>query len=75
MTDEELGKLFKSHFPVENASDEDIREIVKACVNWWMGGTPPPEEITFYEDDGTERKLVYEVGDASVGIQGGYIPV
>jgi hypothetical protein len=30
--------------------------------------------ITFFEDDGTERKLVYEHGDKSVGIGEGYVP-
>ena len=32
-----------------------------------------PESITFYEDEGIERHLIWEDGDDSVGILGGYV--
>jgi hypothetical protein len=34
--------------------------------------TPPPPPITFHESDGTERLIVWDAGDMSVGRQQGY---
>lgn len=62
-------------FPVMGYDEDDL--LAYAAASRAGAAAPPdrsPGPISFYESDGTERRLIWEYGDHSVGIQDGYTP-
>lgn len=59
-----------------NATDliNDLRKQIIDLQLYADNLLMPEKEIVFYENDGTERRLIYDEGDPSVGIGSGYVP-
>lgn len=72
---EELKNAVRYAHP-DHENITDFVEAIKWLGREWMSEIMrgPEKEIVFYEEDGTERKLIWEAGDSSVGIQDGYVP-
>lgn len=72
----ELEGALRDAFPHFQDDEPITRESIRAIGREWtdmtMGWEPRQSEIEFVDNAGNMRKLVYEEGDASVGIGGGW---
>lgn len=55
----------------EEVTPDAVRKIGVEFTQMQMD--PGPSEIVFSDDDGIERRIVYEHGDESVGVRGGWV--
>lgn len=70
----EIEQALRAAFPHfqdgEPITPEAIRDIGREYMDLLMAA---PQPVYFIDDDGRNRRLVWEAGDSSVGIPDGYV--